>query len=155
MAVRGLVDSAGLLNGTPGAFLGSGEEALHPAQLVRQALSPGSRLTIGYRNEQGWNFSLSWLHLFDTLVVVVPAVILVLFLASMLAFAVSRYSFRFNLALLMLFTAGNLLPQQIVITPLYRLYLALPLPTILNDRGIWYDSFFGIMMIHIASIAVK
>lgn len=100
-----------------------------------------------FRAAQGMDL---WLHLFDTLVVVVPAMILVLFLASMLAFAVSRYSFRFNLALLMLFTAGNLLPQQIVITPLYRLYLALPLPTILNDRGIWYDSFFGIMMIHIA-----
>jgi multiple sugar transport system permease protein len=91
-----------------------------------------------------------WLHLFDTLVVVVPAMVLVLFLASMLAFAVSRYSFRFNIALLMLFTAGNLLPQQIVITPLYRLYLALPLPKILNDFGIWYDSLFGIVMIHIA-----
>ena len=51
-------------------------------------------------------------HLYNTLVVVVPAMILVLFLASMLAFAVSRYSFRFNLALLMLFTAGNLLPRR-------------------------------------------
>ena len=47
-----------------------------------------------------------WLHLFDTLIVVVPAVILVLLLASMLAFAVARYSFRFNLALLMLFGLG-------------------------------------------------
>ena len=91
-----------------------------------------------------------WSHLFATLVIVVPALILVLFLASMLAFAVARYSFRFNIALLMLFTAGNLLPQQIVITPLYRLYLALPLPEFLNEFGIWYDSFFGIMMIHIA-----
>ena len=59
---------------------------------------------------------------------VVPAMILVLWFASMIAFAVSRYSFRFNIALLMLFTAGNLLPQQVVITPLYRMYLALPLP---------------------------
>jgi multiple sugar transport system permease protein len=89
-------------------------------------------------------------HLFNTLVVVVPAVIVVLFLASMLAFAVSRYSFRFNVALLMLFTAGNLLPQQIVITPLFRMYLALPLPKFLNEFGLWYDSYFGIAMIHIA-----
>ena len=89
-------------------------------------------------------------HLFNTLVVVVPAVIVVLFLASMLAFAVSRYSFRFNVALLMLFTAGNLLPQQIVITPLFRMYLALPLPEILNERELWYDSYFGIAIIHIA-----
>jgi multiple sugar transport system permease protein len=91
-----------------------------------------------------------WLHLFDTLIVVVPALILVLFLASMLAVAVSRYSFRFNIALLMLFTAGNLLPQQIVITPLFRMYLALPLPKPLSDNGLWYDQFFGIIAIHIA-----
>ena len=91
-----------------------------------------------------------WLHLFDTLIVVVPAMILVLFFASMIAFAVSRYSFRFNVAMLMLFTAGNLLPQQVVITPLYRMYLALPLFSPLADRGIWYDTFFGLIAIHIA-----
>jgi multiple sugar transport system permease protein len=102
------------------------------------------------------NFGKAWsgaelpLHFLNTLVVVVPAVIMVLFLASMVAVAVSRYSFRFNLILLMLFTAGNLLPQQVVITPLFRLYLALPLPTWLNEFGIWYDSLFGIIMIHIA-----
>lgn len=90
------------------------------------------------------------LHLFDTLIVVVPAMILVLFFASMIAFAVSRYSFRFNLALLMLFTAGNLLPQQVVITPLFRMYLALPLPAPLSDNGMWYDQFFGLIAIHIA-----
>jgi len=91
-----------------------------------------------------------WQHLFDTLIVVVPAMILVLWFASMIAVAVSRYSFRFNIALLMLFTAGNLLPQQVVITPLYRMYLALPLPAPLSDNGIWYDQFFGIIAIHIA-----
>ena len=37
--------------------------------------------------------------------------------------SVSRFSFRFNLFLLMLFTAGNLLPPQVIITPLYRMYL--------------------------------
>ncbi len=50
--------------------------------------------------------------------------IIVLLLASMIAFAVSRFSFKFNLFLLMLFTAGNLLPAQVIITPLYRIYLA-------------------------------
>jgi multiple sugar transport system permease protein len=91
-----------------------------------------------------------WPHLFNTLVVVIPAMVLVLWFASMLAFAVARYSFRFNVLLLMLFTAGNLLPQQIVITPLFRMYLALPLPKILNEYGLWYDSYFGIVMIHLA-----
>ena len=30
------------------------------------------------------------------------------------------------------------------------MYLALPLPTILSDSGIFYDQYFGIMLIHIA-----
>ena len=64
----------------------------------------------------------------NTLIILIPAVIVVLLLASAIAFAVSRFSFRFNLFLLMLFTAGNLLPAQVIITPLYRIYLALPLP---------------------------
>jgi multiple sugar transport system permease protein len=91
-----------------------------------------------------------WLHLLQTLLIVVPAMILILWFASMIAFAVSRYSFRFNIAMLMLFTAGNLLPQQVVITPLYRMYLALPLPAPLSDNGMWYDQLFGIVMIHLA-----
>jgi len=86
----------------------------------------------------------------NTLIVVVPAVIVTLLLASMVAFAVSRYSWRFNLGLLMLFTAGNLLPQQVVITPLYRMYLALPLPRFVSDNGLFYDQYIGIIAIHIA-----
>jgi multiple sugar transport system permease protein len=86
----------------------------------------------------------------NTIVILVPAVITVLILASAIAFAVSRFNFRINLFLLMLFTAGNLLPAQVIITPLYRMYLALPLPDILNSKGLWYDSYFGIMAIHVA-----
>jgi len=66
IAIRGLVDSAGFLSGTPGTFLGSAEPALSSAELGRTGWSPGQRLTLGYRLENGWNFSVSWLHLFDT-----------------------------------------------------------------------------------------
>jgi multiple sugar transport system permease protein len=86
----------------------------------------------------------------NTIIIMIPAVVTVLFLASLIAFAVSRFSFRFNLVLLMLFTAGNLLPQQVIITPLYRMYLALPLPAPLSDNGLWYDQYFGIFAIHVA-----
>jgi multiple sugar transport system permease protein len=89
-------------------------------------------------------------YFINTLVILVPAVILVLFLASMMAFAVSRYSWRFNLIFLMLFTAANLLPPQVIITPLFRLYLLLPLPEALNANGLFYDSYIGIMVIHVA-----
>jgi hypothetical protein len=66
VAIRGFVDSAGLLTGVPGTFLGSAEPALSTAELGRTGWSPGQRLTLGYRLENGWNFSISWLHLFDT-----------------------------------------------------------------------------------------
>jgi multiple sugar transport system permease protein len=86
----------------------------------------------------------------NTLIVVVPAVLLTLLLSSFMAFVVARYSLRFNLALLMLFTAGNLLPQQVIVTPLYRLYLALPLPEWISDTGLFFDSYAGIIAIHVA-----
>ena len=97
-----------------------------------------------------WNQGEIPKYFFNTAVILIPAVVLVLFLASMLAFAVSRYSWRFNLSLLMVFTAANLLPPQVIITPLYRLYLILPLPEILTDNGVFYDTYFGIMVIHVA-----
>ena len=76
--------------------------------------------------------------------------ILTLLLASMVAFAVPRFSWRFNVLLLMLFTAGNLLPPQVIIVPLYRLYLFLPLPRLISDNGLIYDQYVGIILIHIA-----
>lgn len=97
-----------------------------------------------------WNRAQLPRYFFNTAVIVIPAVILVLFLASMMAFVVSRFSFRFNVGLLLLFTAANLLPPQVIITPLYRMYLALPLFAPLSDNGLFYDQYFGIMVIHVA-----
>jgi multiple sugar transport system permease protein len=91
------------------------------------------------------------MHFFwNTMIVTVPAVILILLLSSMVAFGLSRYSFGFNLAMLMLFTAGNLLPQQVVITPLFRLYLQTPIPTWLSQSGSLLDSYLGLILIHVA-----
>ncbi len=102
------------------------------------------------------NYTAAWTqgelpkYFLNTVIILVPAVILVLFLASMMAFTVSRYSWRLNLGLLMLFTAANLLPPQVIITPLFRIFLALPLPPILSDNGLFYDQYFGLMTIHVA-----
>ncbi|MFG3009187.1 carbohydrate ABC transporter permease [Streptomyces cinerochromogenes] len=90
------------------------------------------------------------LHYFgNTLVIAIPAVLLTLFLSSCVAFYVSRFDFRLNLALLLVFTAGNLLPQQVIITPLYRLYLLTDLPGI-TASGKLYDSALGLVLIHVA-----
>ena len=112
-------------------------------------VSIASTLTLdNYIN--AWDGGRIPMRFLNTLIVLIPAVIAVLLLASAIAFAVSRFSFRFNLFLLMLFTAGNLLPAQVIITPLYRMYLALPLPAPLSTNGVWYDQYFGIAMIHVA-----
>ncbi|MDN0197021.1 carbohydrate ABC transporter permease [Streptomyces sp. S.PNR 29] len=88
-------------------------------------------------------------YFMNTLVIAVPAVLLTLFLSSMVAFYVARFDFRLNLALLLVFTAGNLLPQQVIITPLYRLYLLVDLPGI-TMSGKLYDSALGLVLIHVA-----
>jgi multiple sugar transport system permease protein len=82
--------------------------------------------------------------------ITVPAVIVTLFLASMVAFVVVRADIRINVALLLLFTAGNLLPQQVIITPLYRLYLLIPLPGFISSSGLLYDSIAGLVVINVA-----
>ena len=89
-------------------------------------------------------------HFFlNTVIVAVPAVILVLWISSMLGYVFARFRFRLNLALLMMFTAGNLLPAQVIIVPLYRIYLALPLPRVISDSGLLYDSLAGLILIHV------
>jgi multiple sugar transport system permease protein len=97
----------------------------------------------------------------NTLVIAVPGVILTLLLASMVAFACTQFSWRFNLTTLMIFTAGNLLPPQVIIVPLFRIYLNTPLPMLtefdygrfalpfLSDNGLLYDQYIGIILIHV------
>ena len=103
-----------------------------------------------------WNQAELVRYFLNSLIIVVPAVLLVLFLASMMAFAVSRYSWRFNLIFLLLFTAANLLPPQVIITPLYRIFLRLWLPTDVgvtgfpSDNGLFYQQYIGIIAIHVA-----
>jgi multiple sugar transport system permease protein len=104
----------------------------------------------------GNNYSTAWSqaefphYFWNSLLITVPAVLLTLLFASGIAFFVTRFNFRFNLALLMLFTAGNLLPPQAIITPLYQLYLKLPLPQWMSDSGLFYNSAWGVIAIHVA-----
>jgi len=96
-----------------------------------------------------WNVAELPKYFLNTLIVALPGVVLTLWISSMLGYVFSRFSFRLNLALLMMFTAGNLLPPQVIIVPLYRVYLALPLPVPLSDHGVLYDSYVGIILIHV------
>jgi multiple sugar transport system permease protein len=91
-----------------------------------------------------------WRFFLNSVWITLPAVVITLLLASGVAFVVSRLSFRFNVALLILFTAGNLLPQQVLITPLYRLYLQIHLPHAISDSGLLYDSRLGLIVINVS-----
>ncbi|MEO3924734.1 carbohydrate ABC transporter permease [Micromonosporaceae bacterium B7E4] len=90
-------------------------------------------------------------HFLNTLLVAVPAVVLTLFFASFVAFLISRRRLPGGKLLLILFTAGNLLPQQVVLTPLYLMYTKLPLPWWMSwPSELVYDSYWGIIAIHVA-----
>ena len=95
-----------------------------------------------------WTQSQMWHFFLNSVYITVPAVVITLLLASAFAYVVSRLSFRFNIPLLILFTAGNLLPQQVIITPLYRLYLSIHLPTGLTGSGLLYNSILGLIVIN-------
>jgi multiple sugar transport system permease protein len=97
----------------------------------------------------------------NTLVIVIPGVILTLLLASMVAFCCTQFSWRFNLIVLMIFTAGNLLPPQVIIVPLYWMYLHTPIAmlgsidignfsfALFSDNNLLYDQYIGIILIHV------
>lgn len=108
-----------------------------------------SELTLG-------NFGKAWEtadlpnYFWNTLVITIPALIITLLFSSFVAFGVTRFSFKFNLTLLMIFTAGNLLPQQVIITPLYRLFRMIPVPEWINYRETLLDTQLGLILIHIA-----
>ena len=109
---------------------------------------PDSLTLDNYRNawEQGDIMRRYW----NTLLILAPALILTLFFSSMVAFAASRYSWRFNISFLVLFTAGNLLPQQIIIQPLFQIYNRIPLPDFLSNSGKLNGSTWGLILIHVA-----
>lgn len=109
---------------------------------------PKSLTLDNYRNawEQGDILKKYW----NTALILVPALLLTLFFSSMVAFAASRYSWKFNISFLVLFTAGNLLPQQIIIQPLFQMYNRIPLPDFLSNSGKLNGSTWGLILIHVA-----
>ncbi len=77
--------------------------------------------------------------LLNSALVTVPAVVLSLALASMAAFALSRYAIPGRRAILLVMLAGNLLPPQILLIPVAR---------ITESLGV-YDSLVGLVAIHV------
>jgi multiple sugar transport system permease protein len=87
---------------------------------------------------------------YNSAVITIPSVILTLLLASSAAFVLARFSFKFNLAMLVLFTAANLLPQQALLVPLFRMFLNIEIPYEISDSGSLYDTYFAVIAVNVA-----
>jgi multiple sugar transport system permease protein len=88
----------------------------------------------------------------NTAFIVLPALFLILLLSSALAFACTRFSWRFNIAFLVLFTAGNLMPQQVLFQPLFQIFKRIPWPNLLSDTntGNLLGTKIAVILIHVA-----
>jgi multiple sugar transport system permease protein len=90
------------------------------------------------------------LHFWNSAIITLPAVLVTLFLASCMAFVLSRFSFRLNLTLLALFLAANLLPPQSLLIPVYRMFRAVPLPFWVSGSGSLLNTQLGVILVNIA-----
>ena len=106
----------------------------------------------GYLSFGGWtfdNYQQAWtqgnfgLHMKNSLLVTVPAVLLTLFLSSMVAFVLARFSYRFNLLMLGVFLAANLLPPQALLIPVFRMFREIPLPLFMSDSRLDAQQLLG------------
>ncbi len=88
----------------------------------------------------------------NTAFIVIPALFITLLLSAGVAYACTRFSWKFNIAFLVLFTAGNLMPQQVLFQPLFQIYKRVPWPDILSDTntGNLLGTKIAVILIHIA-----
>src|SRR6478735_8011242 len=111
-------------------------------------LSFGGWTTSNY--EEAWSIGNFGLHLKNSLLVTIPAVILTLWLSSMVAFVLARFSYRFNLLMLGVFLAANLLPPQALLIPVFRMFREIPLPLFMSDSGSMLNSFWALILVNTA-----
>jgi len=89
-------------------------------------------------------------HFLNSVIITVPSVFLALLLASSIGFVVARFNFKFNLALLGMFTAANLLPPQALLIPLYRLFRSVEVPYWFSYSGTLLDSYWALIIVNTA-----
>ncbi|MFN8191726.1 MAG: carbohydrate ABC transporter permease [Nocardioidaceae bacterium] len=113
----------------------------------------------GYLSFGGWtlsNYQQAWergqfgLHFWNSLIITVPAVLLTLFLASLVAFVLARFSFKFNLAMLGFFLAANLLPPQALLIPVFKMFQQIQVPYWMSDSGTMLNNFWGLILVNVA-----
>ena len=68
----------------------------------------------------------------------------------MMAFAISRVSWKFNITLLIMFTAGNLLPPQVLATPLFQMFKLIQVPYWFSDSGNLLNTYVSVILVNMA-----
>ncbi|SOD74470.1 carbohydrate ABC transporter membrane protein 2 (CUT1 family) [Jatrophihabitans sp. GAS493] len=102
------------------------------------------------------NFTQAWTQggfshsVMNSVYIVIPAVLLTLFFASMMAFAVARFSWKFNVTLLIVFTAGNMLPPQVLAAPLFEMFRHTPIPYSISDSGDLLNTYYSVIAVNVA-----
>jgi multiple sugar transport system permease protein len=101
---------------------------------------------------EAWKVGDIWTHFGNTMFITIPALVLILLFSSMLAFACTRFSWKFNVFFLVLFTAGNLMPQQVIFQPLFQIFKKTPWPDLLSDTntGNLLGTKVAVILIHVA-----
>jgi multiple sugar transport system permease protein len=102
------------------------------------------------------NFFQAWTEggfpqaLANSVIITVPAVVIVIVLASMIAFVISRFRWKGSRVLLICFTAANLLPPQVLAAPLFTIFRLIPLPYWISDSGSLLNTYFAVIMVDVA-----
>lgn len=65
IGVRGLYDANGIITGTPGTFIGTGEDALTTNRMGRREFQPGHWTELGYKFDTGVRAYVNYMQLYD------------------------------------------------------------------------------------------
>lgn len=89
---------------------------------------------------EAWTRGMLGKYLFNSFIITIPALLGVLFLSSLCGFALSKYRFRGNFLIYIIFVGGMMLPFQMLILPVFKL----------SNFFKIYDTYLGLIMFHIA-----
>lgn len=86
----------------------------------------------------------------NSAIITIPAVVLTLFLASLVAFVLARFNWKFNIVMLAAFTAGNLLPPQALLIPVFKMFQSFEVPFWFSESGTLLNSYWGLIAVNVA-----
>lgn len=89
---------------------------------------------------EAWNQGGMSRYFLNSFIITVPSVIGALFFSALGGFALAKYDFKYNKLILGIFIAGNMIPFQMMMFPVFE---------ISNTLGI-YDTYLAVILFHVA-----